>query len=310
MADFLRRIAEASWFQNFIIVVILLAGVVVGLETYPEIVEKHGRLLKILDATILAIFVIEIAIKMGAEGRRPLRYFRDGWNVFDFVIVAGALIPFLHQYAMVLRMLRLLRVLRLVRAIPRLQILVNALLRSIPSMFYVSLLLIMLFYMYAVAGVFLFAKNDPVHFGNLQLALLSLFRIVTLEDWTDIMYTQMYGCDIFGFGTMEELCTNPQAFPLLSPFYFVTFVLLGTMIALNLFIGVIVNGMEEARTEEEIERMRQNHVPPPTLEEELFQMRTLLRELDQQVRRVEKTAEKEKELTRDALAQAEAGDAP
>jgi voltage-gated sodium channel len=251
MKETLRRIADNMLFQNFIIGVILFAGVLVGIETYPGMVEEWGWLLHKLDAVVLGIFIVEILIKMGAEGRKPWRFFYDPWNVFDFVIVAVCLVPGLGQYAMVLRLARLLRVFRLVRAIPRLQLLVSALLRSLPSMGYVSILLFMLFYMFAVAGVFMFSQNDPVHFGNLQTSLLSLFRVVTLEDWTDIMYTQMYGCDVFPYGMQEELCTDPKAYPLGGALFFVTFVLLGTMIVLNLFIGIIVNSFDAAKEEME-----------------------------------------------------------
>ena len=132
-----------------------------------------------MDQVILWIFVVEIVIKMGAEGKQPWRYFADPWNVFDFIIVAVCFLPINAEYAAVLRLLRLLRVLKLVRALPRLQILVGALLKSIPSMGYVSLLLLMLFYVYACAAVILFGENDPVHFRNLPLAMLSLFRVVT-----------------------------------------------------------------------------------------------------------------------------------
>ena len=244
----LRQIADAPFFGRAITVVILAAGVLVGVETYADFSARHRGLLHLLDQIILGIFIAEIAIKIGAEGRHPLRYFRDGWNVFDFVIVAACLLPFGSSSVTVLRLLRLLRVLRLVRALPRLQLLVNALLKSIPSMGYVTALLFLLFYIYAVAAVFLFGANDPIHFRSLEMAMLSLFRVVTLEDWTDIMYTQMLGCEGYGYGAQPELCTASQAQPVLAALFFVSFVL-GTMIMLNLFIGVIMNGMEEAHRE-------------------------------------------------------------
>ncbi len=246
-----QKLEAAPWFQNTIIGVILLAGLLVGLETYPHILSAVGPQLHFLDKLVLAIFSIEILIKFAARYPRPLSFFSDPWNVFDFVIVGVCFLPFATQYAMVLRILRLLRVLRLIRAIPRLQIVVEALLKSLPSMGYVSILLMVLFYVYAVIGTFLFGVNDPIHFGSLQASFLSLFRIVTLEDWTDIMYTQMYGCDVYGFNPYPELCTTAIPHPILSPVYFVSFVLLGTMIFLNLFIGVIVNGMDEARKKHE-----------------------------------------------------------
>jgi voltage-gated sodium channel len=122
-----------------------------------------------------------IVMKMGAEGSRPWRFFKEPWNVFDFVIVAVVFLPINSQYATVLRLARLLRVLRLVRAVPRLQILVGALLKAIPSMGYVSLLLFLVFYMYGVAAVFLFGKNDPFRFGDLPTALVTLFQVATAE---------------------------------------------------------------------------------------------------------------------------------
>lgn len=246
----LHQLANSNRFTNFITATIILAGIVVGIETYPSLVDSHGGVLHLLDKVILAIFVFEIAVKMGAEGSRPLRYFRDPWNVFDFIIVAAAFLPFGGNAVTVLRLLRLLRVLKLIRALPKLQVLVGALLKSIPAMGYVSALLLLLFYIYAVAAVFFFSGNDPIHFETLQLSMLSLFRVVTLEDWTDIMYINMYGCDEYGYSaTSMQTCSSPEAQPLLAALFFVTFVLIGTMVFLNLFIGVIMTGMDEARNE-------------------------------------------------------------
>lgn len=249
MVEMCKKIAEAAWFQNFITGAIIFAGILVGITTYPSMVEKYGSILETLDLIVLIIFIVEIVVKMIGGGKQWYKFFYDPWNVFDFLIVAVCLIPGLGQYAVVLRLARLLRVLKLVTAIPKLQLLVGALLKSIPSMFYVSLLLFMLFYLYAVAAVFLFGGNDPIHFENLQISLLSLFRAVTLEDWTDLMYIQMYGCENYGYGGSEALCTASNAMPVVGALFFVSFVLLGTMIVLNLFIGVIMNGMDEAQAE-------------------------------------------------------------
>jgi voltage-gated sodium channel len=250
MVTLCGRIARDVRFQRFITVVIILAGGLVGLETYPVMEQRYGTLLHFLDKVVLWIFVVEISIKLVAEWPRPQRFFRDSWNVFDFVVVSAAFMPLAGQYATVLRLLRLLRVLRLVRALPRLQLLVGALLKSIPSMAYVSVLLLLLFYIYAVAAVFLWGGNDPVHFKDLQTSFLSLFRVATLEDWTDIMYINMYGCDRYGYSADSVMpCTTPSASPLVAALFFVSFVLTGTMIILNLFIGVIMNGMDEAQAE-------------------------------------------------------------
>jgi len=144
-------------------------------------------------------------------------------------------------------------------SLPQLQIIVGALIRSIPSMGYVGVLLALNFYVYAVMGVFLFRENDPVHFCDLPRAMLSLFRVVTLEDWTDVMYINMFGSD--AYGGYDQLATNDtgvirvsSAHPLLAAMYFSSFVLFGTMIMLNLFIGVIINSMDEARAERDHEK--------------------------------------------------------
>jgi voltage-gated sodium channel len=250
LVKFLADLRDASWFQNFIIAIILSAGVVVGIQTYPSMVAKYGVTMDILDSIILWIFVAEILIKMGAEGRRPWRFFYDGWNVFDFLIVAVCFLPIGAEYVAVLRLARLLRVLKLVKALPRLQVLVGALLKSIPSMFYIGLLLFGLFYLYSVLATFLFQANDPVHFENLQTAHLTMFRVSTLEDWTDVMYINMFGCDMYGYDeNSNPPCTAPHAYGWFAAIFFSSFVLLATMIILNLFIGVIMTGMDEAAAE-------------------------------------------------------------
>ena len=299
MSDFFTRIHTSRWFQNAIVGVILLAAVAIGLDTYPSISSEYGGILSFLDTVILGIFVVEILIKMLAEGKRPWRFFLDGWNVFDFLIVAVCFLPFGAQYVAVLRLARILRVLRLVTALPKLQLLVGALLRSMPSMVYVGLLLSILFYIYGVTGTMLFGRNDPLHFGTLQDSLLSLFRVVTLEDWTDLMYIQMYGAAEYGYDGKLDLIIENQAQPIVSVVFFVSFVLFGTMVMLNLFIGVIMNGMQEAQleTEEQIERQHISELGHSTLEDdinhlehELEAVQTHLASLKRKLKRTRKEA--------------------
>lgn len=252
--DFNKRIADSSRFNIFILSTIIFAGILVGIQTYERQVTHIAHILEYLDFIILFIFTVEVFIKVFAEGTKPLNYFKDPWNDFDFSIVAVCYLAFVTpdvdaSFIAVLRLARILRVFKLVTAVPKLQILVGALLRSIPSMGYVGVLLFLLFYIYAAMAVFIYGDNDPVHFENLHLAMLSLFRVVTLEDWTDIMYTNMYGCDQYGYDGMEELCTNPSASPTGAALFFVSFVLIGTMVIMNLFIGVIMTSMEEAKQE-------------------------------------------------------------
>jgi len=246
-----NSIVQSKLFSRAIILVIVCAGVLVGIQTFPEIESRWAPLLNALDTIILGIFTIEILLKMTAKAPKPWLFFNNGWNVFDFIIVAVCFLPFGGGYVAVLRLFRLLRVLRLITAIPRLQVIVSGLMRSLPSMVYVSILIFILFYVYAVVGVILFRENDPIHFGDLWTSLLSLFRVVTLEDWTDVMYIQIYGSEGYaGYNqSTAGMDITSKAQPLIGAAYFVSFVMLGTMIMLNLLIGIVVNGMDEAQKE-------------------------------------------------------------
>lgn len=277
-----RALVATAMFQRVVLGAILVGAATVGLETYPDLMARHGSLILAVDWIVIGFFCVEAFLKMAQHGRRWWRYFADPWNVFDFAILAVCLLPLHGHYAAVLRLARVLRAMRLVSALPRLQLLVSALLKSLPSMTYVGLLLVLLFYVYAVLGVALFRDNDPVHFGNLKLALLSLFRVVTLEDWTDIMYIQMYGSDVFAIDNPAAVPIDPTPRPILGAVFFVSFVLLGTMIMLNLFIGVIINSMHEAQ--EEAEREARRRRTPPEIGDELAELTLRLDALGRELR--------------------------
>lgn len=255
MKDKIKKLVDSKVFQYFIIGVILLAGVVVGLETYPAIMADYSGLLHLLDNLILYIFVVEIILKMASHGNKPWKYFIDGWNVFDFIIVAVCFLPFGGTYIAVLRLARILRVFRLVTSMPKLQILVGALLKSIPSMGYVAMLLFILFYIYAVVGTFMFGGNDPVHFGSLQASMMTLFKTLTFEGWIDFMNIQIYGSNAYGYDDFADVTREPSTHPIAAPVFFISFLLIGTMIVLNLFIGVIVSSMEESNRDEEVKEL-------------------------------------------------------
>ena len=284
------RFVASGFFQNGILLLILFAAALVGIETYDAIMAKHGKLLHTLDEIVKWLFAVEAAIKMAQHGKHWYRYFKDPWNIFDFTIVVVCFLPVNAQYAAVLRLARILRALRLVSVVPQLQLIVGSLIKSLPSMMYVSILLMLMFYVYAVMGVFLWSDNDPVHFRNLQTSMLSLFRVVTLEDWTDIMYIQMYGSDQYPFseGDLEayEGQFNSQASPVIGAVYFVSFVLMGTMIMLNLFIGVIIQSMEEAQDEQAADD-REKHMAEAgeiTVADELLLLEKELEALQRRVR--------------------------
>jgi voltage-gated sodium channel len=301
MSSTCKSIVNSKIFQRLILVTILLAGVVVGVQTYKAFAREHAIVLNTLDSFILGIFVIEAVIKILAEGNRPQNYFRNPWNIFDFIIVVACLLgPVIHlgaDFLPVLRLARILRVLRLVSAIPKLQLLVSCLLRSLPSMFYVSILLFLLFYIYGTMAVFLFAENDPIHFRNLQTSILSLFRVVTLEDWTDVMYINMYGSENYGYSSNDLAKWTPisSSSPLGGAIFFVSFVLIGTMIVLNLVIGVIMNSMDESNAEMKIkqELIRRKTSPEP-LRDGIYDLQLKMEKITGQMEVIKKLLEEKK----------------
>lgn len=231
MKLFAQRVTNHVYFEYFIVALILINALVLGLETSSSIMEEFGSWLIFVSDIILALFIFEALLKMIAVWPRLGQYFKSGWNIFDFSVIVLSLLPATGEMAMVARLARLLRVLRLVSTIPELRLIVTTLIRSLPGMGHVVLLMSLIFYMYAIAGFHLFAEHDPQHWGNLGISLLTLFRVVTLEDWTDLMYTAM---EMNGF----------------SWIFFVSFVVMGTFVMINLFIAVVLNSLDDAKQEQ------------------------------------------------------------
>jgi len=249
MKKFAQKIVSKKAFEHFIIALIILNGIVLGLETSPTVLAAYGDLLAWTNHIIIAVFVVEALLKITAVAPRFKLYFGDGWNLFDFTVVVLSLVPSTGEFAMIARLARLLRVARLISTIPELRLIVSTLVRSIPSMGHVLLLMSIIFYIYAVAGYHLFHEHDPTHWRNLGISLLTLFRVVTLEDWTDVMYKAM---ELHPFAWM----------------YFVSFVVVGTFVVINLFIAVVINNLEEAK-HEKLEELQ----APTSREEILHELR-------------------------------------
>ncbi|GAB3849197.1 ion transporter [Nesterenkonia populi] len=211
---------ESSPVQRLVILVILVNAVVLGLETSPEMMDAVGPVLVTIDVICLAIFVVEIALKLLAFG---WRFFRDPWNVFDFLVVGAALVPAGEGFE-VLRTLRVLRVLRLISQLPQLRKVVGALLAAIPGILSTGLLLGIIFYVAAVMATTFFRETMPEYFGNFWSSLFSLFQIATLSSWETIVRP-----------AMEE---HSWAWA-----FFIPFIILAAFTALNLIIAVIVDAM-------------------------------------------------------------------
>lgn len=226
-----RALVENPKFEWFILGVIVFNSILLGLETSKTVTSAFGHAFELVNDIILWIFVAEIALKWIALAPRIQDFFKNGWNVFDFIIVALAFLPTGGSWAAIARMARVLRVMRLISAMPNLRMIVQTLLQSIPSMLNVLWLLLAIFYVYAILGYHLFHAHDPTHWDTLGMSLLTLFRVVTLEDWTDVMYKAME----------------------ISPYmciYFVSFVVIGTFVFMNLFIAVMLKNAENIHEEE------------------------------------------------------------
>jgi voltage-gated sodium channel len=254
LVEFARKITKSELFNRAILGLIILSGVLVGLETYPQFSDETalGRTLSFVQNIILICFVIEIFLKIVACGNKPWTYFSEGWNVFDFLIVLICVLQPYSQSASVVRLARILRALRTITVLPRLRLLVSALLRSIPSLGYIGILLGLHFYIYSVIGTVAFGKNDPIRFGSLHETATTLFQVLTLEGWNDVRDTQVMGSDVTYDEQWKELAgSNRKSYadPLGATIFFTSFILLGTMIMLNLFTGVIISSMEEAQGE-------------------------------------------------------------
>ncbi|MDH3693933.1 MAG: ion transporter [Gammaproteobacteria bacterium] len=257
-----QNLVDARWFEPFIITVIILNAIVLGLETIPELVLRYGDWMLLINRLVLLIFIVEAAIKIIAVAPQYKRYFGDGWNLFDFSVVVLSLLPATGEFAMIARMARLLRVLRLISTLPELRLIVATLVRSLPGLGHVILLLIIIFYMYGIAGYHLLHEHDPVHWRSLGISLLTLFRVLTLEDWTDVMYAAM----------------EMNSFMWI---YFVSFVVTATFVVINLFIAVVINNLEEAKQD----RLREERLSESELLKELHAAQANLAKLERTLNR-------------------------
>ncbi len=229
----LARLLEGPKVQNAILGAIVLNAAVLGLETWPAAMAAAGRWLTFLDNLLLALFVVEIAARIVAHGGR---YFRDPWSLFDFSVVAIALVPAGGAFS-VLRTLRVLRVMRLLSIFPRMRRVVRGLLMAIPGLGSIVAVMAIVYYVAAVIATTLFGPTFPDLFGSLGASLFSLFQIMTLEGWPDIV--------------RQVMAVFPRAW-----IFFVCYMLIATFTMLNLFIAVIVNAMQ---TEHEREMAEGQH---------------------------------------------------
>lgn len=257
----LVRLHDNKIFQAAVIAIIVLSALVIGANTY-DMSESGRRVLKILDLSVTIFFLIEILIRITAS--KGLRnFFRGGWNVFDFVIVTMSLIPIEGSQMVILgRLLRVLRVLRLISFIPELRILLNALVKAIPRMAYVAVFLFVIFYIYGAFGSFLFEHINGELWGDIAISMLTLFRVVTFEDWTDVMY--------------ETMAVYP-----LSWVYYLTFIFFAAFVFLNMMIGIVVDLIQREHVSYNLE-----HEEEGSMEQQLKRVEQRLSDIDEKLARV------------------------
>jgi len=229
-----EKLRSNKLFETVVIAIIVLSAMTIGARTYDE-VSQFEQWLTYLDVAVTIFFLVELLIRMAAE-RNLTNFFKKGWNIFDFLIVTASLIP-MDDSEMVLlaRLLRIFRVLRRVSMIPELRLLLVALIKSIPRMGYVALLMFIIFYIYAAVGSFIFHTVDEQLWGNIALAMLTLFQVATFESWaTAVLYP-----------TMEQY---PYAW-----IYFLTFIFLNAFIFLNMMIGIVLDVMQKESAQIDLE---------------------------------------------------------
>jgi len=267
---FCADVAESSTFNLAIFVVILANAVVLGLETYDGVVREAGPLLRALNDVFLGVFVVELVIRLVGFGSKPQEFFRSGWNVFDLVVVVASLAPGLRENALLLRLARLARVLRVVRLLPDLRVLTIAIGRSIPGVASLSVLALLVVFIYGMVGWTIFSDHAPDQYGTIGEAMLTLFVTLTLENLPD------------------QLALGRQ----LSDWtilYFVSYALVAAFLIFNILIGVVINSLEEARAiehaRERADALAHGAAAGPTLEERVAAVRDALDELEADLRR-------------------------
>ena len=236
----LARVVDSPPFIAIVVATIAVNAVVLGLQTYEGVVGRWGDLLDLVNAACLAVFVVELAIRMGSYWPRPLRFFRNGWNIFDFVVVMAVFVPGIRQNSTLLRLLRLLRVVRIVRVLPDLRVLLLGVWKSVPPLASIGAVTAMILFVYGMVGWIWFGDELPEEWGNIGRGMLTLFVMLTLENFPVYMDEAM---DVEQWAWV----------------YFVSFILVAAFIVLNVLIGVVLNSMEEAREIDRRQALRERY---------------------------------------------------
>ena len=256
LQDTFSKLRANKLFETFVIGVIIFSALVIGVKTY-DVSPLVSKIVTLLDWLITAIFIVEITIRfLGDTDKR--HFFNKGWNVFDTLIVVVSVIPIDNsELAIIGRLVRIFRVLRMVSIIPELRMLLNSLLKALPQLGYVALMMFIIFYIYAAVGSTFFAEINPELWGDIAISMLTLFRVMTFEDWTDVMYqTQV-------------------VYPMSWTFY-LTFIFFTAFAFLNMVIGIVVSVMEREQQLEAGDQIEQNHSELLLIRNEISELKRLI----------------------------------
>ena len=236
----LARLVDSTPFTLAIVAVIIVNAAVLGLDTYQGVDARWGDELYLINAVCLGIFVCELLLRIASYGSRPWNFFRDGWNVFDLIVIGGAFLPGVRENATLLRLARLGRIVRVVRLLPELRVLLLGVWRSVPPLLSIAVVTGMILFVYGMVGWIMFADELPQQWGNIGRAMLTLFVMLTLENFPVYMEQGME--------------VHPWSWV-----YFVSFILVAAFVVLNVLIGIVLNSMEEARETERRRAVRERY---------------------------------------------------
>ncbi len=258
-----ERVRSNKIFETFVISIIIFSALVVGVKTY-DIPSKVEKVVGILDWLITAIFLVEITVRfLGDKDKR--HFFRNPWNVFDTLIVLVSIIPIDNsEMAVIGRLVRIFRVLRMVSIIPELRVLLNSLVKALPQLGYIMLLLFIIFYIYAAVGSTFFSDINPNLWGDIAVSMLTLFRVMTFEDWTDVMYETMA---VYRFSWV----------------YYLSFIFFTAFAFLNMVIGIVVSALEKEQLRMQAENEMQEEDDMATLKQDIAELKSMMMEMTQRV---------------------------
>lgn len=250
----IEQIRDSRWFSNLTTIIIIAYACVLGFKTLDEVESQYDIFLKFADYFVTIYFVFELSIKMVAE-KKFANFFKSGWNIFDFVIVFVTLLPLeSSSYAAIARLMRVFRILRLFTARPELKAIIDMLIKAIPSIIDIVILMFIIFYIYAIVGNFFFEDLKSGLWEDFLVSMLTLFRVLTFEDWTDVMY--------------EAMEVYPWAWA-----YFVSFIIIAAFVFFNLFVAVIIGEMQKLQEADMKEEIHQDSLKLDLLLEEMKLLR-------------------------------------